>query len=177
MSNETVQREDITEIVRITVKETLGYRDRVLNEEFDVRYKNVKLLMRNYRKLKLYCEKVSAEVLEVDAIYLMQRKTILMISHIDKMLVAYKALCQQSKLPEQHRRWEALYLRYIDERKMSIDQIAEHLHIDRRIFYRDISNAMDELAVLLFGIESIGTCKHKKKSQKETIERDRQKLD
>lgn len=163
MMNSVWRKEDIKEIVCLAVKEVLGYKENVFNEEFDERYHNVKFLMRNYRKLKLYCEKISTEVLEVDAICLMQRKTTLMISHVDKMLIAYKALCQQSNSSEQRRRWESLYLRYIDERRMTIDQIAETLNIDRRTFYRDISKAMEELAVLLFGIESLDTWKHKNK--------------
>ena len=165
MINESLRKEDVKEIVRMTVKELLDYKDSVLNEEFDARYQNVKLLMRNYRKLKLYCEKVSTEVLEVNAICLTQQKTTLMISHVDKMLVAYNALCRESNSIEQQRRWQALHLRYIDERRMSIEQIADFLHIDKRTFYRDVSRAMDELAVLLFGIESIGTWKHSRKKK------------
>ena len=152
---------ELTALIRDTVKETLGYKEKILHEEFDFRYKNVKLLMKNYRKLKLYYQEVKPETAEVDSIFAMQRKTGLIMSHVDKMLAVYKTLCQESCEPEQQRRWKALYLRYIDERKLKIESIAEFLRIDKRTFYRDISQAMNELAVLLFGIEALGTWKHK----------------
>ena len=161
MTTVTLNKEELTDIIHDTIKETLGYKEKILHEEFDWRYKNVKLLMKNYRKLKTYYQGVSPETLEVDAIFSMQRKTGLIMSHVDKMLVAYKALCEESSEPEQRRRWDALYLRYIDGRKLKIESIAEFLKIDRRTFYRDISQAMNELAVLLFGIEALGTWKHK----------------
>ena len=137
MTQATLQEEYLKDIIRSTVKETLGYRETILNEEFDSRYKNVKLLMRNYRKLKLYYEQISLNVLEVEAIGDMQRKT-------------------------GFRRWQALYLRYIDNKRMRIEAIANLLQIDKRTFYRDIAKAMEDMAVLLFGIESIGTWKHTK---------------
>ena len=51
---------------------------------------------------------------------------------------------------------------YIDEDRLSVDEIAERLNIDKRTFYRDINRAMEDMAVLLFGIEAIGSWKHKK---------------
>ena len=53
-------------------------------------------------------------------------------------------------------------MRYIGDERLSVDTIAEKLNIDRRTFYRDISLAMEDLAVLLFGIEAIGARKNKK---------------
>ena len=64
--------------------------------------------------------------------------------------------------PDEARRWEALNLRYIDEDRLSVDEIAERLNIDKRTFYRDINRAMEDMAVLLFGIEAIGSWKHKR---------------
>ena len=43
-----------------------------------------------------------------------------------------------------------------------MDEIAERLNIDKRTFYRDINRAMEDMAVLLFGIEAIGSWKHKR---------------
>ena len=92
----------------------------------------------------------------------MRRKTGLMMSHVDKMLAAYEAMCKESLNPDEGRRWEALYLRYIDSKRMSVDDIASQLNIDKRTFYRDINKAMEDMAVLLFGIEAIGSWKHKR---------------
>lgn len=87
-------------------------------------------------------------------------KTGLMMSHVDKMLAAYEAICHEALNSDEARRWDALYLRYIDSKRLSVDDIAEKLNIDKRTFYRDINKAMEDMAVLLFGIEAIGSWKH-----------------
>jgi len=157
-----MRKEEIAEVARIAAVEALSKREEVIGNEFDARYHDVNLLMKNYRRLKLHYANISPETLEVSAICSMKRKTGLMMSHVDKMLAAYKALCTGSTDPDESRRWMALYLRYIDKRKLSPDAIAAELHIDRRTFYRDIGRAMEDMAVLLFGIEAIGTWKHKR---------------
>ena len=156
-----MRKEELEEIARIAAAEALTKRDEIIDSEFDSRYHDVNLLMKNYRKLKLHYANVSPETLEVSSICSMRRKTGLMMSHVDKMLTAYEALCKESTDPDEARRWQALNLRFIDGRKLSPDSIAESLHIDKRTFYRDINRAMEDMAVLLFGIEAIGTWKHK----------------
>lgn len=156
-------KEEIAEIARVAAVEALNHKDEILKEEFDSRYHDVKLLMNNYRKLKAHYTHVSPEVLEVSVICSMRHKTRLMMSHVDKMIAAYKSLCTASNNPDEERRWEALYLRYMADERISIDDIAARLGIDRRTFYRDIGKAMEDMAVLLFGIEAIGTWKPNKK--------------
>ena len=155
-----MNREEIAEVVRVAAEEVLARKDEILDDEYDARYHDVNLLLKNYRKLKAHYSHVSPEALEVSSICSMRRKTGLMMSHVDKMLAAYEAMCRDAVNPEETRRWEALYLRYIDEQRMSIDDIAAKLCIDKRTFYRDINRAMEDMAVLLFGIEAIGSWKH-----------------
>ena len=157
-----MHKEEIREIAKIAAIEAINHKDDVIREEFDTRYKDVKLLMRNYRKLKTYYDRVEPETLEVNAICSMRRKTGLMMSHVDKMLIAYQALCQAQKKfnPDEARRWEVLYLRYMADERMNLDDIADKLHINKRTLYRDTDRAMEDMAVLLFGIEAIGTWRH-----------------
>lgn len=157
-----MNKDEITEIARVVAAEVLAQKDDIIDEEFDTRYHDVNLLMKNYRKLKAHYAHISPEALEVSVICSMRRKTGLMMSHVDKMLTAYEALCKEAVNSDEARRWDALYLRYIDEERLSIDDIAERLNIDKRTFYRDINRAMEDMAVLLFGIEAIGSWKHKK---------------
>ena len=156
------RKEDITEIVKIAVGEILTQREAVMQEEFDARYHDVKLLMKNYRMLKVHYAHISPETLEVNAICSMRHKTVLMMSHVDKMLTAYKAICYESDRLDERNRWDVLYLRYIDDERMIINSIADRLKIDRRTYFRYINRAMEDLAVLLFGIEAIGTWKPKR---------------
>lgn len=157
-----MNKEEIAEVARIAAQEVFARKDTIIDEEFDARYHDVNLLMKNYRKLRAHYAHVSPETLEVSCICSMRRKTGLMMSHVDKMLAAYEALCKEAVNPDEARRWEALNLRYIDEDRLSVDEIAERLNIDKRTFYRDINRAMEDMAVLLFGIEAIGSWKHKK---------------
>ena len=157
-----MRKEEIEEVARIAAAEALARKDELIDEEFDARYHDVDLLMKNYRRLKVHYAAVSPEALEVSSICSMQRKTKLMMSHVDKMLTAYEAMCLDSDNPDEVRRWNALYLRFLGENPMRPDKVAGELHIDKRTFYRDIRRAMEDLAVLLFGIEAIGTWKHKR---------------
>lgn len=157
-----MEKEEIAEIARVAAIEVLAQKDNIIDEEFDSRYHDVNLLMKNYRKLKTHYANVSPEALEVGAICSMRRKTGLMMSHVDKMLTAYEALCKESSTSDDARRWRALYLRYISSERLSVDGIADKLGVDKRTFYRDINRAMEDMAVLLFGIEAIGSWKHKK---------------
>ena len=155
-----MQREELLEIAKTAAVEALSLKDDLIQTEFDTRYQDVKLLMKNYRKLKTYYDKVAPETLEVSVICSMHRKTGLMMSHVDKMLTAYKALCEKSDTPEETRRWEVLYLRFMADERLSLKDIADKLHINKRTLYRDTDRAMEDMAVLLFGIEAIGTWKH-----------------
>ena len=157
-----MRKEEIAEVARIAAAEVLAKRDEIIEEEFDARYHDVNLLMKNYRKLKAHYSHVAPEALEVNSICSMRRKTGLMMSHVDKMLKTYRALCLESENPEEARRWNALYLRYIGKDRMRVEAIADQLNIDKRTFYRDIGKAMEDMAVLLFGIEAIGSWKPKK---------------
>lgn len=161
-----MEKEEIKEIARIAAIETLGQRQNVIDEEFDARYHDVKLLMRNYRKLKAHYARISPETLEVSSICSLRRKTKIMMSHVDKMLVAYKTLCENSVDQNEAKCWTALYLRYIADEHITIDDIAEQMGIDHRTFYRYINRAFVDMAVLLFGIEAIGTWKPKKQANK-----------
>lgn len=160
-------RNEIEAIARTAAVAVLAKREEIFDEEFDARYHDVKLLMKNYRMLKKHYAHISPELLEVNAICSMKRKTGLMMSHVDRMLDAYEALCHDSENPDEARRWDALYLRYIDEERPSVDDIADRLHIDKRTFYRDINRAMEDMAVLLFGIEAIGSWKHTRRPKAE----------
>ncbi len=157
-----MNKEEIAAVVKVATAEVLLQRKKIFEDEFDERYHDVNLLMKNYRKLKAHYAHISPETLEVSSICSMRRKTGLMMSHVDKMLIAYKALCRESTNADEARRWEALYLRYVSDTQMSVDAIAEKLHIDKRTLYRDINKAFEDMAVLLFGIEAIGSWKHKR---------------
>ena len=99
-----MRKEEIAEVARIAAAEVLAKRDEIIEEEFDARYHDVNLLMKNYRKLRAHYANVSPEALEVSSICSMRRKTKLMMSHVDKMLKTYETLCRESDNPDEARR-------------------------------------------------------------------------
>lgn len=161
-----MQKEELQEVARLAaaeaIRSSMESREAIIQEELDARYHDVKLLLENYRKLKTHYAKISDESLEVSSLCSLKHKTGLMMEHVDIMLKAYKALCESSDNPDEMRRWQALYLRYVADDRTPIDYIASELCIDRRTFFRDVKRAMEELSVLLFGIEAIGTWNPKK---------------
>jgi transposase len=152
-----MKKEQIEEIAKIAAEVALNKRESIIESEFDSRYHDVKLLMANYRKLKTHYSHISPETLEVSSIGTIYRTTGLMMSHVDKMLATYETLCNTARYEDEQRRWKALFFRYLSDEKRSADEIADKLNVDKRTFYRDIGRAMEEMAVLLFGIEAIGT--------------------
>lgn len=163
-----MQKEEITEVAKIVAAEILSQREAVIQEEFDLRFHDVKLLMQNYRKLKAHYSHISPETLEVSSICSMRRKTSLMMSHVDKMLLVYKTLCENAIDQNEAGCWTALYLRYIADERMTIDNISKQMNVDKRTFYRYINRAFVDMSVLLFGIEAIGTWKPKKQVKRGT---------
>ena len=99
-----MNKEEIAEVARVAAQEVLARKDAIIDEEFDARYHDVNLLMKNYRKLRAHYAHVSPETLEVSCICSMRRKTGLMMSHVDKMLAAYEALCKEAVNPAGGRR-------------------------------------------------------------------------
>lgn len=150
---------EVTEIVKLAVAENAAHREEVVQEELDARYHDIKLLMKNYRKLKTHYLNANEDVASICCL---RHKTHLMMDHVEKMLAAYKAICNADSNPEEMRRWDALRLRYLSEKKRTIIEIAEELGVDKRTFFRDIGRALEDLSVLLFGLEAIGTWRPKK---------------
>lgn len=85
-----------------------------------------------------------------------------MMSHVNNMLAAYRAMCKETLTLDDNRRWDALNLRHTGDERLDINTTAERLCVDRQTFFRDISLAMEDLAELPFNIEAIGARKNKK---------------
>lgn len=144
---------------------------------YDRRLRNTKLLLREYRKLKAYCddavysskqvEKNAIDILDemdefefdnemyIDSIKRSKERTLVIIEHINKMLDMFRYYSEASKKPEDNRRFKVIYDMYISEEESSADDIAERYDIETRTVYRDISNGVETLSALLFGIDGL----------------------
>lgn len=81
-------------------------------------------------------------------------KTDAFVTHIDRMLDAYHAECANGNDLTQ-RRWHILELSYLGEKRHEAEEIASIEHISKRAVYYDLNRALDDIAVLFFGVDGI----------------------
>lgn len=150
-------------------------------ELYNRKIRNTKLLLKHYREFKKHIDnsvfKVScksgnaievlttladryvSEDLFVESISKSVSRTNVIIAHIDIMLKIYKEYCNNSNEIEQ-RRYRIIEERFIKEVKhkkdrSSINKIAKRENIDTRTVYKDIDQACERLAALVFGVDGI----------------------
>lgn len=142
----------------------------------DRRLHNTKLLLKNYRLLKMsvgnaiYAKhqmgESAADILSglmnmcddeimIESIKRSTARTAVIVAHIEQMLKLYKIYCRESKKECEKRRYGIIRDYYVSEEKVSIGQIAKKQGLARQTVYNDISGAERALAALLFGIDGL----------------------
>ena len=81
-------------------------------------------------------------------------KTLSVIEKIDRVIEAYKDIAYKSD-QLMVRRYLIIYNLYINNKKLTIEEIAELNNCATRTVDRDIDKAIGEVAVLLFGADGI----------------------
>lgn len=105
--------------------------------------------------LDLMWEKNNNSANFVESIKRSVERTVIIMNHIDNMLDIYKKLCQMSEKSEDMRKWSTINAMYLDAEPMTVTQIAELEHVDRRTVYRDIEDAIEKISSLIFGVEGV----------------------
>ena len=130
-------------------------------------FHNTRLLMREYHKLKAHNEVVKEHIEEVQGTFwehrwlnldiLMQNKarTVKLMRHVDIALDVYKSICLSSDKNEERRKWRVLNKKYIEFPIMSEEKLAEQLNVDRSTISRANKEALEDLSVILFGVDMI----------------------
>lgn len=141
----------------------------------DRRLRDTKLLLRNYREIKIHAgDAISSlseiadgdyeffhnlmydgDQIDVAAIVRSKARSAIMLAHIDAMLQAYEVICYASYKPEDQRRYRVLEARCLTEKPVPINEIAESENIDNRTVYKDFDIACEKMSALLFGIQWI----------------------
>lgn len=159
-----------------------GQRRQAKKDRYDRRLHNTRLLLKNYRRFRAHVnEGVSSEKkpsgkrptesaisilddldefsyrdgLYIESIKRSQERTAIILRHIDKMMEYYRIDCDLNGTDEAVRRYKVVMASYIDEPKISPQDIAETFGIERRTIYRDINIAMKQLTALIFGIDGL----------------------
>ena len=152
-------------------------KEKARKSRYDRRLRNTRLLLKNYRSFKRHAQgaifnakqaKENAidildglddgmlnDSLYVEGIKKSQQRTIIILNHVEEMLRYYRIACEQSGKDEELRRYRVIMAMYIDDDKMTAQEIAEKENIEARTVYKDITNAIKPLSALIFGIDSI----------------------
>lgn len=187
MSKKAVNHNDIVRIAAEVgaaagVKAYEKEKAKAKKELEDRRLRNTKLLLQNYRTLKLHLtesvcseeqlyENIAASALEIlyglddqddetlyiESINRSQMRTEIIMQHIDHMLYIYKTICENSKYKEDMRRYKVLHAMYIAPalETVSVEDVAEQEYISVRTVYNDLSSAYITLSALFFGIDGL----------------------
>lgn len=155
-------------------------RKKIQQQQYDWKYHNTKLLIRNYRRLNEYFKNAVFELDEAeeiddsfeDIMRLMQNRvstedvfvesikrnflyTKIIMTHVNKMLDVYHIMCERSSRADDARHWRVLEALYIADDYTTADKIAQAEHIDKRTVYKDIDVCIADLTALMFGVSGI----------------------
>lgn len=161
--------------VKAVERERRAYR----KKQYDWKYQNTKLLLRNYRRLNAYYENAifsiedaaeadvsfedimrsmgrpADEEIFVESIQKNYLVTRIIMTHVNKMLDCYKIMCERSRRTDDARHWRVLDGLYLAEDYTTAEEIAKQEHIDKRTVYRDIDICAADLTALFFGVGGI----------------------
>lgn len=160
---EIASQEAIKAHIEIAKREEKTRRDR--------RLKNIKLLLRNYRSFKKHCEDIKLEIDELndrltfvtvdseefklESIMRSKERTLIMVRYVDRMLLVYKTLCENSDNPEDIRQYKIIHHLYISDGKLPVKDVARREKVAERTVYRDVDKACKTLASLMFGLDGV----------------------
>lgn len=161
--------------VKAVERERKAYR----KKQYDWKYQNTKLLLRNYRRLNAYYENAifsiedaeeadesfedimrnmgrpADEEIFVESIQKNYLATRIIMTHVNKMLDCYEIMCERSNRQDDKRHWRVLEGLYLSENYTTEEQIAKQEHIDKRTVYKDIDVCAADLTALFFGVGGI----------------------
>ena len=160
--------------------------DQARNEEklkdkitYDIKLKNTRLLLKNYRRFVSFCEQATVsekelesatveekidklyctaydEVTIVQSILVSKKRTEIIMTHIKKIINFYIFDAESSKNDEKRRRAHILNDLYIKGKKQPrMSEMSKKYHISERQINRDKKTAIEEIAIFMFGIDGI----------------------
>lgn len=154
-------------------------RRRYRRARYDRQLRNTKLLLQHYRSLNSHYanavweeddsedEDSFCDIMElmnsrsyddevfVDSIKQSSKKTRIIMRHVNKMLEEYETMCKESSRPDDLRHWRVIKALYLSPTRTAAMDVAEAERIDKRTVYKDVDAAVEDLTMLLFGVEGI----------------------
>lgn len=142
----------------------------------DKRYHNTKLLLRNYRMLRINAEnsvfgrsqmeESAADILDnmmnmyndeviVESIKTSATRTAIIVSHVKTMIHMYQICCEQSGNEIDKRRYDIIYGLYISDPKVTRKEFMDKWNISSDTTYTDEKIAIERLSALIFGVDGL----------------------
>lgn len=162
-----LSREQLEELAEL-VSDKIVIKQKEDKKKFvDNAYHNTRLLLSNYDKLKEHCRIVDNQIEEqsetvwghwrLDLTMLMENKakTVKIMKHVEKSLLAYKAICKSLETKEERRRYEIIDMKYLQKDKKNIQFIADRFKSNRKTIAKHEKEAIKDLSILLYGYEII----------------------
>ena len=129
----------------------------------DARLHNIKLLLKNYKRLEHFVEKTESEeesdisVEEmmksdnvIESIKASTARTKLMFDYVERTLTNFKIVTANE---EKMLLYTVIQMRFMN--KCTIDEICEETNSSKRTVYRMIDEACEVLSILMFGVDGI----------------------
>nr|DAQ62377.1 MAG TPA: Homeodomain-like domain [Caudoviricetes sp.] len=167
----------VNEGVRRALVEIEKQKEEKKKHKADMRFRNTELLLYNYVNFKQHTEnsiytesQLSKEELfdeldldmdeeitktQINSIIKSKNKTSIIMKHIDTFLDYYEYKCLESNREDVQRRIQVIKLLYLNEEKMTQEQVAEKLDCSDRTIRNTKNIAIKELSVLFFGIDGL----------------------
>lgn len=175
-----LSQEEVRSLCEQAVDNYIEKHEKVKKENQSRLLYNTKVLLENYRKLKRYIERATANLEDVIAYnypdYSLQMLEILglrvedqksytiakgvamtkiLMNHVERMLHEYKTECENSGNPVMQRRWDVISKMYLEDQKMDTKRLAEKYCVDPRVIQADAKQGREDIKILLFGIEAL----------------------
>lgn len=166
-------KELTNEQIEIISKTVLDFHEEKIKEDkkmkSDKYFRNVKKLLKNYRKLKAYSGSMQnlinrfeslqeafgfGEVEFPVSLSKHKNKTVIFMEYVDSNLEVYRKLCENGTKDEQQR-WEILFDMYLSEQKYTADEITEKYFLTKSKPYKEVNKACRTLVILFFGIDGL----------------------
>lgn len=158
-------KDETQAIAQVVMELNAKEEKRTKKERKDYRLRNTELLLKNYRKLKIHCEGIIEDLevyeaatydptdLDLHTLMKYKTRTAKMLDYFDIIFIAYADLSKRhGKAAE--RRHKIVSRLFVDNEVASANELAEYFNIDRSTVTRDIAKAIEELSIMLFGIDS-----------------------
>lgn len=172
---------DHEEAMKLGIREAIKYIKETeynkKNKMYDRRLRNTRLLLKSYRNLQFHKEMCiniknsvakenTSDILDdldfednaeqyIQSIARTKTRTKLMLDHMDKALRYYKNICVTDS---RERKYNIIHYIYIDENNentKTYEEAAEQFNVSIKTISRDVREAIEDLAILFFGIDGL----------------------